>query len=319
MKHLYILLCLCLTSGAALQAQSVKPDSINIQGYELAVTSVITGNMDIFIVNPQTGDARNITRHLAEDHYPMFSPDGRKVTFTSNRDGTHNLYVIDADGRNLKQLTNEKAPAGAGMQTWTKNGKYIYFGLFGKGKPQMCRIKPDGTGFAVVAEGIDPAVSPDEKIIAYAQEMEGGHCLFVMNADGSGAKQLTFTPNLWAGVHPIWSPDGKKLLFSDRVGEALEIFVYEPASGKIQQLTRLNKISTSATFSPDMKMISFRVCDYPFWTNRELRKKAYEEQKADMRPVWIMQADGSGAQVIPALQYNISVDGSRVPWRVVKK
>src|SRR6516225_7165484 len=89
-------------------------------GHELLVASFRTGDTEIFIVDPDTGDARNLTRSpRSRERYPSWSPDGRWVAFNSDRDGTHNLYVINVEGNNLRQLTHEKRGVEAGMQRWT--------------------------------------------------------------------------------------------------------------------------------------------------------------------------------------------------------
>ena len=103
------------------------------------------------------------------------------------------------------------------MSSWTADGRWIYFGLFGGGPPRMCRIRPDGTEFKVVGEGIDPAVSPDGRTIAFARSLPKGHCLFAMDADGSNVRQLTRKGNPWAGVHAAWTPDGRQIVYSDAV------------------------------------------------------------------------------------------------------
>src|SRR5262249_3948439 len=179
-----------------------------LAGQELLVATFRTGDTEIFIVDPDTGDARNLTRSpRSSERYPSWSPDGTLVAFNSNRDGAYNLYVIGSDGKNLRQLTQEKRGVEAGMQSWTGDGKWIYFGLFGKGPPRMCRIAPDGSGFQEVGKGIDPAVSPDGKRIAFAQNRDDGHHLCIMDPDGSNIRQLTDKGNAFAGVHAAWSPD----------------------------------------------------------------------------------------------------------------
>src|SRR5262249_60817000 len=67
---------------------------------ELLVTVRIDGNAEIVLYNAETGKVKNLTRHPAEDSYPAWSPDGQKIAFASNRSGTTNVYVMDADGGN---------------------------------------------------------------------------------------------------------------------------------------------------------------------------------------------------------------------------
>lgn len=285
-------------------------------GQELLVASFRTGDTEIFIVDPDTGDARNLTRSpKSKERYPSWSPDGKFVAFNSDRDGTHNLYLIGADGRNLRQLTHEKPGVEAGMQSWTADGKWIYFGLFGKGPPRMCRIAPDGTGFREVGNGIDPAVSPDGKHIAYAEARKDGHHLRVMDVDGTNNRMLTPTGNVFGGVHAAWSPDGKWIVYADQVGDALELFRIDPEGKNAVQLTRLGKACTTPAVSPDGKWISFRYCDEIYWRDGKTSERAYRERRADKRPVWVMGSDGSSPHVIETLHYQTTIDGSRAPWR----
>ena len=76
----------------------------------LLITSVRTGDTEIFDVDPDLGDARNLSRSpKSEDRYPCWSPDGQRVGFTSNRDGHYNLYVMDANGESVRRLVESRA------------------------------------------------------------------------------------------------------------------------------------------------------------------------------------------------------------------
>jgi TolB protein len=285
-------------------------------GHELLVATFRTGDTEVFVVDPDTGDARNLTRSpRSKERYPSWSPDGKWVAFNSDRDGTHNLYLIGADGNNLQQLTHEKPGVEAGMQSWTADGKWIYFGLFGKGPPRMCRIAPDGKRFQEIAHGIDPAVSPDGQRIAFAETRMDGHHLRIMDVDGSNNRMLTGTGNKYFGMHPAWSPDGEWIVYADQVHDALEIFRIDPEGKHAVQLTKLGKACTTPAVSPDGKWISFRYCDEIYWRDGKTSERAYRERRADKRPVWVMGFDGSDPHVIEPLHYQTTIDGSRAPWR----
>jgi hypothetical protein len=116
-----------------------------LAGYHFLWASIRTGPVEVYLVDAAGGDVTNLTRQrTADSHYAAWSTDGGQVTFTSDRDGTHNLYRMDADGRNVRQLTHETAPVVAGMQSLPADGQWIYFGLFGKSEgPLMCRIRPE--------------------------------------------------------------------------------------------------------------------------------------------------------------------------------
>ncbi len=196
-------------------------------GSELLITSIRTGNTEVFAVDLTFGDMRNLTRNpSSEDRYPIWSPDGSKVVFTSNRDvpQTWNLYVMDADGQNARRLTNVAERGICYFPTWTQD--LIYFGYAsGDGlEVSIACVRPDGSGFRVLAPGRDPAISPDGQTIAFTQHTGRGYCLFAMNADGTAIRQLTTHENEIGAVTPAWSPDGRKLLYSDQVGKKLELF-----------------------------------------------------------------------------------------------
>jgi TolB protein len=288
----------------------------DLVGQKLLVATFRTGDTEIFIVDPETGDARNLTRSPnSKERYPSWSPDGKWVAFNSDRDGTHNLYIIGADGKDLLQLTHEKRRVEAGMQSWTADGKWIYFGLFGKGEPRMCRIAPDGSNFQEIGKGIDPAVSPDGKLVSFARVLSDGHHLFIMDADGSNQRRLTEKGNRFAGMHCTWTPDGKKILYADQVGDALEIFTIDPDGKNARQLTKLGKAATTPAVSPDMKWVSFRLCDEIYWRDGKTSERAYKERRAEKRPVWVMGLDGTNPHVIEPLHYQTTIDGSRAEWR----
>ena len=83
----------CL-SLAALLLIGAGPAADDFGGHTLIVVSIRTGNTEVFVADPTTGDLRNISRtpHAAE-RYASWSPDGRQVAFTSDRDGAYNLLI----------------------------------------------------------------------------------------------------------------------------------------------------------------------------------------------------------------------------------
>ncbi|MFB3784905.1 MAG: TolB family protein [bacterium] len=283
-------------------------------GYELLVTSIRTGNPDIFLVNPETGDARNLTRHPADDRYPAWAPDGRRFTFTSDRDGAFNIYAADSEGGRLFQLTHEKSPTVCFYPTWAANGT-IAFGRDTGGKVEIRLMKEDGSEPRFVGPGTDPCLSPDGRRIAFTRKAGQGFCVFVMDADGGNVRPISTRENELGAVVPTFSPDGTRILYSDQVGGALEIFVCDAQEGNPRQLTFLGKLSTSAAWSPDGRWITFRVTESAFWRDTAEREKAYREKRGDLRPVYLMGGDGADPHVIETLRYQCAVDGSRAVWR----
>lgn len=298
----------------------------------LLTTSIRTGDTDIFWINPVTGDAFNITKTPAsEERYPAWSPDGKQVVFTSNRSsgnaardsftGPFNLYIANADGTNVRKLTKQAAPAVYYFPSWTADGKQIWFSLADdtKKKSVIGYVSPNGREYKEVAEGRDGAISPDGKTIAFTKQVGKGYCLFAMDADGRNERQLSQHEDEIGAVAPAWSftratDRGQQIVYSDQVGDALELFVHDVTTKQNRQLTSLGKISSSAAWSPDGKFITFRVTEDAYWRNIEARDKAYQDKRPDKRPVWIVGADGSNPHVIETLRYHCAIDGSRGAW-----
>ncbi len=290
------------------------PGYLNKQ--QLLITSVRTGDTEIFLVNPVTGDATNLTRSpQSEERYPAWSPDGRKIVFTSNRqDGkTYDLYIASADGSGVKKLTNMPVNSVAYWASWTVDGLWIYFN---EGNTSMiCRIRPDGTGYEQVAQGRDGNVSPDGKKIVFTQQGTQGFGVWVMDADGKNRKQIIPNESEIGGIAPVWSPDSRRIAFSGQNGNFAEIFICNADGSHLKQVTQLQRISSSPAFSPDGNYITFRVTDEAYWRDAQKREKTYQEKEADKRPVWIIKTDGSDAQLIETLHYQCAMDGSRAEWR----
>ncbi|MBY0458716.1 MAG: hypothetical protein K2V38_15360, partial [Gemmataceae bacterium] len=291
------------------------PKPADLAGHKLLVTSVRTGDTEVFVVDPGTGDATNLSRSpKSEDRYPCWSPDGKRVAFTSNRDGPYSLYVMDADGKNVTRLIDTKATCY--MPSWqtTAAGERIVFGMHG-GKAEMASVKPDGTALKMLGGGHDPTLSPDGKQICYTGDVDGGVAVFVMDANGENKTRVVKETSKVGATFPNWSPDGKRIVYSYPVGDALELFVANADGSDNRQLTKLSKVCTPAAWSPDGRWISFRFTDERYWSDPKKMEKVYAEKPGDKRPVWVIRPDGTDAGVVECLRYQCAMDGSRAAWK----
>ena len=92
----------------------------DLAGHQLLITSVRTGDTEIFIADPTTGDLFNVSRSpKSEDRYPCWSPDGKQICFMSDREGTTNLWVCNADGSKVRRLN--RTPDVCYMPSWQKD------------------------------------------------------------------------------------------------------------------------------------------------------------------------------------------------------
>lgn len=298
--------------------QSAK-SQIASQQRTLLITTVRTGDTEIFAVDPDTGNAQNLSHSPhSDERYPCWSPDGKRVAFTSNRDGPYNLYAMDADGENVKRLVD--SPAVCYMPSWqrTPDGEQIVFGMHGD-NAEMASIKPDGSDLKMLGHGHDPTISPDGQSICFTGHAQGGVSVFVMNLDGSHKTQIVNEVSRVGATFPNWSPDAKRIVYSFPVEDALELFVVDADGANNRQLTRLNKVATPAAWSPDGQWISFRLTDERYWSDTEQMKRVYAEKPADKRPVWVVKPDGTNAHIIESLRFQCAMDGSRAAWKPTVK
>ena len=164
-------------------------------------------------------DGSNQTRFTfngAGDGWPTWSPNGQQITFSSDRDGNEEIYVIDADGGNLQQLTHH--PAYDGDPHWHPDGRRIVF-VSSRG-PGIYTMDTDGGNIELITEidfGGRPRWAPDGKRIAFTGIIEGNGGIYVIDADGTNRWRLPKPDPRVSTPLADWSPNGRKILYTEDV------------------------------------------------------------------------------------------------------
>lgn len=152
-----------------------------------------------------------------------YSSDGKQIVFCSNRDGHLNLYIMNADGSHVRQLTKTKDCYNGGP-FFSPDGKRVIFRADRDKKDalQLYVINTDGTGERQLTnnDGVNwcPYWHPNGTHIIYSgadhsnPSVRPNYDLYVMNVDTKAVKRVTFAPG--ADVLPVFSPDGKKLMWT---------------------------------------------------------------------------------------------------------
>ncbi len=125
---------------------SKKPVSLEEKLYKqckITFQSNRDGNPEIYVMNADGSEQRNLTNNPGSEHLPSWSPDGKKLAFWSNRDGNPEIYVMNADGSEQKRLTNN--PATDWHPSWSPDGKKIAFGSTRDGNQEIYVMNADGS------------------------------------------------------------------------------------------------------------------------------------------------------------------------------
>src|SRR5262249_54313670 len=181
-------------------------------------------HMDIFEANPDGTGLKRLTDAKGYDAEGSYSPDGQQIVFCSNRDGNLELYIMDADGGNVRKLTNAPGCYNGGP-FFSPDGKRVIFRSDRKKKDhlQLYVINADGTGERALTNDLDwvywaPYWYKDGKHIVYTAAdhsnptVRPNYDLYWMNIETGKTARLTHAPG--ADVLPVFSPDGRKLMWT---------------------------------------------------------------------------------------------------------
>lgn len=217
-------------------AKECPPNPDFSQGYVWAIYP----DYDIYVSNSDGTKIKPLTTTPGYDAEATVSPDGKKIIFTSERDGDLDLYSMDINGKNVKRLTNEIGYDGGAF--FSPDSKMIvYRGSHPKTEAEIKRykdllaqhlivpttfevwvMKADGSGKRQVtnlnAASFAPFFTPDGKKIIFCTNYfatdprKRNFDLAMINVDGTGLERITYNETF--DGFPMFSPDGKKIVFA---------------------------------------------------------------------------------------------------------
>jgi len=190
---------------------------------------------DIYTANIDGSGIKRITNFGVYTAEGVLSPDGKRIVFTSLKDGDLDIYTMNVDGTDIRRLTN--TPGYDGGPWWS----------------------PDGT--QIIYRANHPTEEKDLKdyrdLLALRLVRPSKVELWVMNADGSGRRQVTHLGG--ANFGPSWTPDGKAIIFASNYqnprGGNFDLFIVSLDGTGLKQITNDEGFDGFPMFSPDGKKI----------------------------------------------------------------
>lgn len=274
----------------------------------LSFASARWGQLSIYLADPRSGTLSNLSEHASVNGAAAWSKDGKRIVFETNRNGltsgNFDLYVMNADGSQQRQLTN--SPESDRYPTFSPDGQRVCFRRDAKdlaGNSELFVVNVDGTGETNLtnhpAYDADPAWSPNGERIAFASTREGRWRLFTMRADGTDVRLLSTGPP-GGSAFPAWSPEGSQVAFSGTANDRAEIYVIDADGKNERQLTTLGAHSTLPAWSGDGNHIAF------------LHRPDSFLPAAAAGSLYVMRADGSEVREIAPRECSLYV--GRPAW-----
>ena len=265
-------------------------------------TSDREGNWELYAMNADGSSPTRLTFDSRDDFGPTTPASGARIAFASgvvdsdldpddppsgNEGARADIYVMEADGSNVKRLTRDGASI---YPSFSPDGSKIAF-VSGGGNIDV--MNADGSGRVSLTAGAGPAWSPDGSKIAFSSNRGASSPdIYVMNADGSDLRRVTTAED--PDFEPAWSPDGRQIVFTREtisntiaIGE-YEIFVINADGSGEMQLTDTPPRPTG---------LGVLVNPAPSWSPDGTRI-AFARDDAGGPEIYVMNADGSGTRAL---------------------
>ncbi len=230
------------------------------------------GEKEIFIMDWDSANQKQITRHGSISQSPTWSWDGQMIAYSTF------AYHANQKTRNVDLFTynlNSGKRAAISYRTGVNSGaayfpddRQLALTVSNSGLADIYKMTLDGISLTKLTNAkrnelnVEPSVSPDGRRIAFSSDRSGQAMIYVMDVDGSNVKRLTI-----AGKYnstPSWSPDGKKIAFAGYDSSHFDIFLMNADGTNMSRLTSAAKGSgkmsnnEEPTFSPDGRNILYR-------------------------------------------------------------
>ncbi len=296
-----------LTSDTFFQMESISNPAISPDGSQIAFTrgwSDMTKDQsqsNLWIVDSSGARPRQLTQGNWRDSEPVWSPDGKRIAFLSNRDGTEQIQVLWVDTHEVSQLTHlEKAPANV---RWSPDGQRIAFTMPIPDETNLLPVKlpklPKGAQLAKPAVIVDRLSWGRDGVGQTVKEYN--HVFVLDSAIGGTPRQIT--QGNYNHNDPQWSADGKTIYVSgirkpdaEYLRDDSEIYAIDLDTLAVRTLTDRKGPDITPRISPDGKWIAYTGYDDKGYTSH-LASLYLMDANGDHKRVWADKLNNSPTDI----------------------
>ena len=214
----------------------ISPDGTRI------VVDVSGDSRDLYIWNVERRTLSRLTDHPGEEFFGLWSPDGRRVYFTSNRTGVFNVHVRNADGSGEAEIVHADAAAHM-LSSRSSDGRHLIVARVGEGEAGFDLISVDLLNPSMRSHLATPAaessadLSPDGRWLAYQSDASGQLEVYVGPFPNTGDRRWKISIN--GGSQPRWDPAGDRLYYRAPTGEILGVSVGREPDFSVGEVSRV--------------------------------------------------------------------------------
>ncbi|MGE4069108.1 MAG: winged helix-turn-helix domain-containing protein [Vicinamibacterales bacterium] len=248
------------------------------------------GASDVYVVPAAGGSARRVTEDNADMQGVDWTDDGRALVYSSDRAGGYGLWRVPVEGGAPELLVGGSAklkhPSGGpdgeiAYESWAYEINVWEAPIAAGAAPGPEVSAPRPIIQTSELWNVHPQPSPDGTSLAFVSTRSGSQEIWLAARDGTSVRQLTRFGRASLRV-PRWSPDGSRIVISALVGDAVDLYLVNPADGTTTALTSAAGDEVAPSWSPDGRRIYFGAREDGLWQVRSI-DVATGEQRTETR------------------------------------
>jgi TolB protein len=233
----------------------------SLLGSKIYFVSNRTGHKEIWVMDPDGSNQKQVSHFNSISIMPAVSPDGTRIAFTSYAKGNPAIFILSTDTGRQLPFYNQVASMNA-TPDFTPDGKQIMYSSTASGWAQIYIAGIDGSNLKRVSNTraleVEPKVNPKSPVVAFVSGRSGPQQIYRMNMDGTDVQRLSNGEG--EASNPSWHPNGQILAFAWTRGFAtgnFNIFVMDVATRNFNQLTYGAGRNENPTWAPDGRHLAF--------------------------------------------------------------